>query len=256
MTTLPIFYSDSCGRAINTWAEEKDYKPGSPKSILTLCKEANLKQCFFVSNSFYDFTLALKLTEKADIQLIFGLELLMCPDRKDHSELSAKQNHRVIVFGKNGQSYYDLIKLYSAFKTDKEAKYYKYRCDDEILNKYWTDNLILTLPFFDNFIAQNLLKHNCNIVPKFPTDDIVIFREVNTEHPHEFLINQGLNEFNKDKKYQEVQVKSIYYENREDIDAYVVYRGIQNRANFHEPEVPYLCSNAFCFEDWKDLAQK
>lgn len=266
MDIIPIFYSDSSKRAINTWAEEKDFKEGGPQSILTLCKQGNLKQCVFVSDTFYDYPLALRLTEKAGIQLIFGLELLMCPDRRDHSENSVNQNHRIIVFGKSAHSYRDLIKLYSAYRTDKESKYYKYRCDDQILNDNWSNNLTLALPFFDNFIAQNYLHYGANIIPKLPTEDITIFREVNTEHPHEELINSALNEFNKDKRYREQKTKTVFYEKREDIDAYTNFRAVQNdgsitakkmpmNTSWHDPQVPFLCSNSFCFEDWRELTK-
>lgn len=257
----PIFYDDSSGRGILNWEEEKNVKETGPQSILKLCKDNNLTKCVFISSTFYSYITAWELCKKNNIQLIFGLELPMCPDRHDHSEESIKQDHRVIVFLKNSAAYSDACKLYSAYRADKEARlkkfrYDKIRCDDEILNKYWTDNFLLALPFFDNFAAQNMLVHGASIIPKFPTDKLLIMREIDTEHPHEKFINLALDNFNKEGKYDEMDVKSVFYEKEEDMKAWMVYRGILKRASFQKPEMDYCCSSAFNFEKYKELVDR
>lgn len=250
---IALFYDDSSARAINTWVDPKDEKPNGPASIVRLCKEAGLNKCVFISSAWYSFISALKLCEKENIQLIFGLEILMCPDRHEKSDESVKQNHKIIVFAKNSAAYKDLIKLYSSFKTDKEAKYYEYRCDDKLLNEYWTDNLSLALPFFSSFVAKNLLTHGANIIPKFPTKELTIFREVETDHPHENLINYALDNFCANEDYEQVKCKSVFYEKKEDIQSATVFRGIHNKSTYHTPNLDYFCSDAFNFSAWREL---
>jgi DNA polymerase III alpha subunit len=250
---IPLFYDDSSGKSINTWIEPDKEVEGGPASIIRLVKDLGLTQCVFISSTFYPYMTALNLCQKHGIQLIFGLEIPMCPNRLDHSEESVRQNHKVIILGKNSQSYYDLIKLYTAYKTDKDAKYYKYRCDDELLGKYWTDNLILGIPFFDSFIANNLLVHNSNIIPKFPSENLILFQEQGSEHPHEELINGAIDRFNSEGKHQEIKTKTIFYENRVDSKPWLVYRGVLHRASYHKPEMDYCCSDSFCVENYREL---
>lgn len=250
---LPVFYDHSSHKSINVFWDDKDITPDGPQSIIKMCKEANLSKCVFISNNFHTYVEALKICEKSKIELVFGLEVLMCQDSSVHAEESVATNHKLILMGKNSQSYFDLCNIFTAWQTDTNNKYYEYRFDYKQLKQYWTENLFIVFPFFDNPIATNFLVDGSNIIPDFPTKDIVIWREQRTDHPHEGLINYALNNFNKDKAYFEVPTKTILYPKREDAKAWLVYRTIDEKSEFSKPELPYCCSDRFSFEDYKEL---
>ena len=66
------------------------------------------------------------------------------------------------------------------------------RFDFKQLKPLWTDNLILVLPFFDSFIAKNLLSYGAAIVPHFDFTKPVLFREVGSNLPFAHLIDAAL----------------------------------------------------------------
>lgn len=249
---IPIFYDHSSGRSILRFSDEKDSVLGAPSNILKIAKDNDLKRVYFVSDCFHTFVETFKLCKKNNIQLIFGLEVILCLSIKERSDESVKNHHKAIIFGKNSESYKDLIKLYSSYKTNLEAKYYVYRCDDENLAKHWTDNLILALPFFSSAIAKNTLIHGANIIPRYPVNP-VIMREIGSNHIHEKLINLALDEYNKNGQYEEIKTKTIYYENKEDVKPWLIFRSIYEKTDFGNPGLDYCCSEEFCFQSYKEL---
>ena len=212
-----------------------------------------------VSNNFHNFVELNNNCKKEGIQLIFGLEILMCPNNMDHSEESVKSNFKVIVWMRSGQGYYDLIKLFTGFKANKEAKYYEYRCDFATLRKFWTENLILTHPFFDNFLAINTLIHGANIIPDFPETEQTFFDEQDTEHPHEELIRRAIelytSKFINAGDCDVTASKSIFYDKKSDAKAWITYRAILNRGTFSNPGLEFACSDNFSFESWQKLVK-
>jgi DNA polymerase III alpha subunit len=248
---IPVFYSDSSQRALNVWWSEKDCTQNGPQSIVTLAKKAGLKEVYFVSPRMYDFPAALKLCEQNGLQLIFGLELWVCSNSEEHSEASIADESKVIIFMKNSEAYFDIIKLYSRVYTHIENKYYKIRGSWSILKEFWTSNLLLAIAPFDGFHARNTLNHGSSIVPDFP-DKPIFLQEVNSGLPFESIINESLDNFAK-SEYEVVRVKTIYYNNYEDFRAWQVYRSIHLRSNFSNPEMNFCMSNQFCLEDYLKL---
>lgn len=250
---IPLFYDHSSYKSILTFWEPKDCLPNGPKSIVSLCKDAKLKECVFISKNFATLPEAWKNLKAEKINLFFGIEMIMCDDAKIHTDESRRNEHKIIIFFKNQDGYRDLLKLYSACNTDPENKYYVMRFDYKQLKKYWTNNLMMALPFFDSFVARNLLGFGTTIVPDLSFTKPVIFREKNSGLPFEPLINEALNRFNPNKEYKEQFVKTIYYGERKDFKAYMAYRCILNRSTYTEPELRHFSSQEFCFESWKEI---
>jgi len=254
-----VFYDNSSQKSLVVDWLPKECTEGGPVSIIQLAKEAGLKKVIVISNNFHSFV-SLNNNFKAEgLQLIFGLEILMTNNRFDKTEESLASNHKVIVLMKNSQAYYDLIKIYTAWKTNKEAKYYHYRFDQEELKKLWTPNLIMCWPFFDNLVAVNTLINGAAIIPSYGEEierEMIIFREQDSEHIHQVSIDEALNEFNKDKKFQEMKVKTILYNKREDAKAWITYVSILNQSSFAKPSKDYACSTNFSFQSYKELTTK
>jgi DNA polymerase III alpha subunit len=253
MNIIPIFYDHSSKKSILTYWKIKETEPDGPRSIIKLCKENNVDTIYGVSDNFATFIEAYKNCREEKIKFRFGFEVWMCDDAKVHNEESLLNEHKIIIFGKNSASYKDMVRIFSAVHADKDNFYYKARFDFNQLANLWTNNLHLALPFFDSFIAQNATNYGSFIVNQLPTDPI-IFREQDTEHPKEKIINRALDSYNADKKFTEVKTKTIFYEKSSHFDEYTVYRCIQNRgASFDEPKMDFFCSPTFSFENYLTL---
>jgi DNA polymerase III alpha subunit len=250
---IPIWYSDSSQKSINVWWDAKETTPDGPQSIVTLAKKAGLKQVYFVSSRMYDFVTAWKLCEANDLQLIFGLELWVCTNPEDHSEVSIADESKVIIWMKNSESYADIIKLYSKIYTNAKNKYYHFRASWGTLKECWTENLLLTIPFFDSFLHRNTLNYGSAIVPDFPMKP-VFMREINSGLPFEPLIEEALMNFTKGE-YEIMDVKTIYYPDYEDAKAWLVYRTIKERSTFNKPQLDYCCSDNFCLSDYMEATK-
>jgi DNA polymerase III alpha subunit len=248
---IPLFYDHSSQKSILTFWKESECTPESPQSIISLCKEAKLKQCVAISKNFHTYIEAWKNCKDAEIQLIFGLEVIMCQDSKIHTDESIKNEHKIIIFIKNSDGYKDLIKIYTKWKTTIDNKYYIFRFDFEQLKELWTDNLILAIPFFDSFIHKNTLQ-NAQIIPDFPTNPIIL-REIDTGIPYEFFLNKALDRYNENKQFKEIKTKTIYYKNKKDVKAWQIYRSIQDRTTFSAPKMDFCASDTFCFESYLEI---
>ena len=226
-----------------------------PQSIIKICKDHGIMQCYGVSRFMDSFFDAFKNLKKEGIQYHFGLELIMCDNAKEHSEDSPRNNHKVVIFYNGEQGYKDLIKIYSACHGDVNNFYYIARFDYMQLKKLWTNNLTLVIPFFDSFIHNNSLTM-ATIVPDMGFCTPVIFREKNSDLPFHSLIDHAIDIFNKDKIYNEQDIKTVCYYKPKDILQYQVYRCIENRSTMAKPEMEFFCSNKFNFMDYLDLKAK
>jgi len=206
--------------------------------ILDFQKDQNLKKVVAVEDSFYGFReLNAKLLErKAD--LIFGIRLPVVQNSTD--ELSSK----LIFFAKNNDGVRQIKKLYtktycsdSGFLILKDLKKEEF-CETKV-----------AVPFYDSFIYQNIFNFGmCDVdLKRF---DHFFFEEKN-DHPFDEMISAQL------KKHTDspVLAKSIYYKNREDIDAFQFYKAVTSRSggkppNYGKPELEHFCSPEFCWESY------
>lgn len=250
---IPLFYDQSSFKSILTYWKEKDSHASGPSSIVQICKENNIKKCVGISKNFSTFIDAWKNLKDVGCELIWGIEFTFCDDAKIHVDESRNNEHKVIILMKNKDGYKDLLNIYTACHSNPDNKYYVQRFDFNQLRPLWTDNLILALPFFDSFIARNLLTYGAAIVPDFNLIKPVLFREVGSDLPFEHLIHNALDKYNKNKGLEEFDTKTIYYKNRADFRAYSVYRAIMNKESHQRPNMEHFGSQEFCFESYREL---
>lgn len=247
---IPIFY-DHSNKGILVYWKHKECTENGAKSIVDICKENNITQCFGVSKNFYTFIEAWDNLKEQNIQFIFGLETLL------------ENNHKVIIWMKSENSYKSLIKLYSVWKTKIENKvddnfYLSYKD----LNEYWNNNdFNLMIPYFDSFIYKNLLSNQNTIIPDFHKIDkqnIFIQREIDSGLPFSQLIDNEIDKYieeNKIGKDNILQTKSCYYFKKEDFKAWQVNQCIHNRSTFDKLNLEFCCSDNFSFEDYQKLVK-
>ena len=259
MDITPIIFDDSSRKSLITFDPPEDYKGSGPIPIIKLLKDAALSECFFVSPNFHSYVKALKLCDKHKIQLHFGLELWVTDDAARLDESSRLNESKIIVWQVNSAGYHDLIKLYNAFQAaidegTGKSKYFYYhmRYDWKGVKQHWGDNLMLSLPSWDSFLARNTLNYGSQIVPDMPVKP-VLFREIDTGHPQEQLINMAIDRFNVADNHEVINTKSVYYAGPEDFKSYMVDRCIHNRSKFSNPNLEFMCSDQFSWKSYLTL---
>lgn len=195
-------------------------------------------------------------TEKAwmttPIQLIFGVKLIVCADEADKSDESLKTESNIIIFIRNTQGYSDLIRLYNRAWTTN--CHHQGRTSWRQMKEFWTDNLVLVLPFFSSCIQRNALTMS-NIVPDFPTRPL-LFKEIDSGLPFAPIIERGVDQFAAAHDLDVQPIKTIYYEDgARDFDAYVNFRAMGNRGQYQRPGVDHMCSDRFSYTECRRLAQ-
>jgi len=251
---IPLFKSHfSIGKSILTLDDPKDVSDGGSDSVFKIALENNLKQVFLVEDSLIGFFEAYKKSKNLGLQLIFGLRLSM---RNSSLEEDKSSEHKIIIFAKNDAGCKLLNKIYSKAFCDFGGF-----LDYDSLKKLWDgESLSLAVPFYDSFIHVNNFGFG-NAVPMFTFAQPTFFIE-NNSLSFDSLLKQKVLDFisredNKIAQYKTQEVKTIYYKNKKDAKALMVYKIICNRSfgknrTLEKPELPHFCSDEFSFESWKE----
>lgn len=247
---IPYFKSDhSIGRSILTIWEPEDIKDNAPVSIFSIAKKHELKDILLIENSFSSFVQFYKQCKELKIKGIFGCEFVLANNATQKDPDSLKTESKVYVLMKNSDGYKDLCKLYSAIHANKDNFYYIARGDWDILQKYWTDNLSLIIPFYDGFIHRNLLEYGHHSIPNFGGAPPTFFIE-NHDLPFDKIIEDATMDYCKKNDYSYINAhKCLYYRNS-DYKPYITYRAINERTTFNRPELRYNSSDKFSFENY------
>lgn len=246
---LPIWKTHaSVGRSLITYEDETEILENSPVSIIAIAKKYNLDKLIVVEDSFLSFPSLYKSCAKHNIQLIFGLNFLLCNDVKDKSETSLYSNSKVSVLMKNSEGYRDLIRLNNVINAQAENFYYEPRGDWSILNDNFTNNLQLMIPSYNNFLEKNLI-YNGIVIPSFgKTKPIMTYS--NQEIPYDQVLIPAIQNYAKNNNYECLECHNIYYHTKADYKAYNVFRCIDNRTKFAKPNINYMSSDGFSFEGY------
>ena len=264
MKVLPLFTSQfSIGKSILTLdkANENSDESG-PDSIFSIAKEYGLKQIFLVEDSFGGTFQALKNvgSVSSDTVLSLGFRCNFCSDIDAENDVLKSTTHKNVVFALNSQGYKDLIKFYSKASTDNlraNKPYMDYSC----VREFWTENLLLMVPFYDSFLHKNALYDgSCN--PDFSAfGSSIVFAIENNDLPFDYLIERRINKYISSNPFDTVRTKSIFYKRREDFDAWATLRLMNNRsfgyfkASLKECNLPNCGSREFCMESWAEQNQ-
>lgn len=246
---LPLFKSHfSIGKSILTLDDPKKVTEGGSDSVFKIAKDNNLKQIILVEDSLIGFFEAYKRSKEMSIQLIFGLRISM---RNSALPEDSQSEHKVIVFAKDNDGCKLLNKIYSkAFCTNTGF------LDYTDLKELWNENsLKLAIPFYDSFIYVNNFSFG-NAVPDLSFTKPTLFVEDNGL-ALDYLLQEKVNEFAVNNNLPTEKVRSIYYNKKQDVKAFMAYKIICNRSfgkdrSLEKPELPHFCSDKFSFEAWKE----
>lgn len=244
---LPLFKSHySIGKSILTLDAPNTRSENSADSIFDILADNNINDLTLVEDSPTGFLQARKVCLENKVNLVFGLRLsLECFSNDDQS------NHKVIIFAKNDSGCKLLNLIYSDFfcKMNGVGNY-------KSLKEFWNeDDLMLAIPFYDSFLYQNSFSFK-NCIPDFSFCTPTFFVE-NNGLPVDFYLNNIVKSFCDDAGYELIKSKSIFYKNRDDLEAFQTYKCICNRSfgrkqSLSNPRLDDFGSREFCFESWKD----
>lgn len=244
---VPIFSSHySLGRSTLTLEKPEEIVDNKPISIISVAKKYELNEICLVEDNFSGFIESYKNTKDNNIQLKFGLKLVICNDINDKSEESFKSESKVIIWMKNSAGYSDLIRIYS--KAACDGFYYIPRLDWKNLQSMFTENLILSIPSYSSFLHNNLLKGS-ECVPDFGKIKPNIFYS-RMSLPFDFLIEDSHRNYAKNNGLDLVECHNIRFYSAKQFDSYLTFRCINKRSVLSKPNIDNFGSRTFSFEEY------
>jgi len=245
---VPIFRSNYSLTSILTLdkaSSEQDRKKNRADSVFDICNDNQIKDVFIADNNLSGLVEAYENSKAAGLNLRYGFRVNVCNNIDDKTDQSVKTEGKLILFAKD-QSFKDLIKLHN-IATTLGVYDGRPRLDYSTIKRNWTKNLLMVIPFYDSFIFNNLLYgHEC--IPDIDFAKPYICIENNSLPFDELIKNQIVSSI----KYDQIESKTVYYNNRKDFNAYMTYRCILNRTNFQKPELSHFGSTEFCMEAIND----
>jgi DNA polymerase III alpha subunit len=251
---IPLFKSHfSIGKSILTLNDPTKKTEGGTDSIFSLLEENKMKQLVLVEDSPTGFLQAKKMCEDFNLSLVFGLRLNVCSNMQNAEEKEEKQtSHKLIVFAKNDDGCKLLNRLYTSAFT-QGAGY----LDSPTIKRLWQEeNVKMAVPFYDSFIFNNLMTYN-TCIPDFSFTSPAFFIEENGL-PFDSLIKSKVEQYCKENQHPIEKVKSVYYNKREDFEAFQTYKCICSRsftgrnASLAKPQLDHCGSAEFSLESWKE----
>lgn len=257
---IPIFTSDaSLGRSILTADDyekiDKDGKKVNKEpdnesvSIWTIANQHKINPVYIVENSMVSFISHSKYAKKLGKKMVFGVKYKILTDASDRSEESFLSESDVIVFMRSQDSYADFIKLFSAMNADSNHFYYYNRGDWKTLQKYWSDKLLLAIPFYNSFLEKNTFNYGHRAIPSFGDMNPYFFVESH-DLPFDSILSNIVKNYCDIHKYPMINTHSVYYYKDEDAVSYQNLRCIIKRTSFDMPELKHFCSDQFSFESY------
>lgn len=226
----------------------------TPVSIIDLALENKLSTITLVEDTISGLLQASKNCADNKIKLIFGLRLDVNNDMDCKDEDSLSRRAKYIIFAKNNNGYKNLINIWS--EAAGRGFYYNPCIDFKTIKKYWSDNMVFCVPFYDSFLHLNTLNSRKHI-PEIDQFGKVTFFIEDNDLPFDHLIRNRVQSYC-ENKYETLIAQSIYYKSPSDYLAYVTFRCIHNRGSFakvniEKPNLDDMCSSEFNFEKWLQL---
>ena len=245
---VPLFKSHySLGRSILTLDMPKEFSDERSDTIFDIVDDITpeIKDIFLVEDSMAGFLEAYTNAKESKKKLMFGLRLTFCPDCLEKSEEGRRNSFKNIIFIRNEAGYKQLIKIYTHAAQD--GFYYEPRLDFKTLKTFWTEDLLLAIPFYDSFLYNNKYTDS-QCIPDFSFNEPVFFVEDN-----DTLLDKDMAKAVKkfcEGKYQTVNSQSVFYRKNEDFLAYLTARCINKRTTTEKPNFDGMCSDQFSIEAW------
>ena len=224
---------------------ENSIENNAPVSVYSIAKKYKLENLTVIDDGTLLFPELYANINKIS-NLVFGCNFTICKDAKDKSEESRRTECKIAVLIKNPKGYKDFLKLHNEVMTNRDYFYYHYRFDYDILQKFWTENLELVIPPYDNFLHKNLL-NNGVCQPNFGKIKPSMFYSKMATLVDVMLV-PAIENYATNNKLELFKCHPVYYYKNTDCKTYVNFRCIENGTEFSKPELGDFCSDKFSWE--------
>lgn len=240
---INLFSSANSFRSILT-VDKKSKADGGSDSIFTIAEELGLDKIFLIEDNPSSFPQALK---NGGDKLVYGLNLTVCNDSDDKTPESSETEHKIYFLAKSGKGYKEsLMRLYSDAATrgnyDGVA-----RTDFKRIKEFWSDELVMMIPFYGSFLHKNLTTFSHCMVEFAGYDPVFCVESHNL--PLDKLMGKKVKEYCGDA-YEVIETNRAYYKDESNALAYMVYMCIQNKSDMEKPNLDGFCSGEF-YVKWK-----
>jgi len=240
---IPLFKSHySIGKSILTLNNPEDSCEDGSDSIFSILLENKIRNLVLVEDSPIGFLQAKTLSEKLNINFIFGLRVnIKCED--------SESLHKTVIFLKNAEGYKSFCKLLTEinFMDNSVANY-------SLLKKHWSnEHFLLAIPFYDSFLFYNSFSFS-QCIPDFSFCEPIFFIEDNNL-PIDSALRSIVFKYCSSFGYQTFEAKTILYKLKSDVEALQTYKCICSRnigrsSSLQKPNLEGFGSSDFCFESF------
>lgn len=214
------------------------------EDLVDIAQTGDVKKMVLVEDSFYGFRVINQAFLEIEVPMIYGVRLPVV--QSNLSETPSK----LIFFPKNNKGVMEARNLYTKCFTSEGE-----RLNLSKIRAAELDDISIGVPFYDSYIFNNLFHFGlCDL----SLDDFDHFYlEEQNDHPFDFQISSALKRFGVPTQ----RAKSIYYKNKDDFEAFQMYKAVCNRRqgrvpSFSNPRLNDFCSNEFCYESYLENVTK
>ena len=214
------------------------------EDLVDIAQSGDVKKMILVEDNFYGFRVINEAFLHAEIPMVYGLKIPVV-----QSSITEKTS-KLIFFPKNNKGVHVVRKLYTkCFTSVGECLNLSDLGEGEL------DDVSIGVPFYDSYVFNNIFHFGmCDLfLDKY--DHFYI--EESNNHPFDFQISAAL----KKLKVKTEKCKSIYYRNKDDFEAFQMYKAVCNRKQgrvptFSNPRLNDFSSNEFCYESYLENVAK
>ena len=214
------------------------------EDLVDIAQSGDVKRMILVEDNFYGFRVVNNAFLNIGVPLVYGVKLPVV--QSDLSERSSK----LIFFPKNNKGVINARKLYTKCHTSEGDCLNLSKIEDDEL-----EEISIGVPFYDSYVYNNIFHFGmCDLSLK-KYDHFYI--EESNNHPFDFQISAGL----KKMKVKTEKAKSIYYRDKDDFEAFQMYKAVCSRKqgrvpSYSNPRLNDFCSNEFSYESFLENVAK
>jgi DNA polymerase III alpha subunit len=214
------------------------------EDLVDIAQSGDVNKMILVEDNFYGFRVVNKAFLEIGVPMIYGVRLPVV-----QSNLSERPS-KLVFFPKNNKGVSVVRKLYTkCFTSEGDCLHLSQLGESEL------DDVSIGVPFYDSYIYNNIFHFGLCELSLSKYDHFYI--EESNQHPFDFQISSALRKLG----VKTEKAKSIYYRDKEDFEAFQMYKAVCSRKQgrvptYSNPRLNDFCSNEFSYESFLEHVAK
>lgn len=215
------------------------------EDLVDIAQSGDINKMILVEDNFYGFRVVNKAFLEIGVPMIYGVRLPVV-----ESNFYLEKQSKLVFFPKNNKGVAVVRKLYSkCFTSEGDCLHLSELGDAEL------DDVSIGVPFYDSYVYNNIFHFGLCELSLSNYDHFYI--EESNQHPFDFQISAAL----KKLQVKTEKAKSIYYRDKEDFEAFQMYKAVCSRKQgrvptYSNPRLNDFCSNEFSYESFLEHVAK